>query len=137
MELTIFIPLIALVFYLILVKDEVEAVFLVSGKITQGKYLILTIIGNLFGITGTQIIDSEGAIVIVIVWAILSVYVTISAGIRRLRDIGWNSFLILIPFVYLIIIFIPSKSSNSSELKELEKKVKIAELKKKLRDLEK
>ena len=137
MELVIFIPLLGLVFYSILAKNELEGMFLVSGTIGQAKYLLLIIISNLFAITTTQILNEDGAIIIIIFWLILSVFLTISSGIRRLRDIGWNSFLILIPFVYLIIIFIPSKSSNSSELKELEKKVKIAELKKKLRDLEK
>ena len=137
MELVIFIPLLGLVFYSILAKNELEGMFLVSGTIGQAKYLLLIIISNLFAITTTQILNEDGAIIIIIFWLILSVFLTISSGIRRLRDIGWNSFLILIPFVYLIIIFIPTKNENTNEIKELEKKVKIAELKRKLKDLEK
>ena len=137
MELVIFIPLLGLVFYSILAKNELEGMFLVSGTIGQAKYLLLIIISNLFAITTTQILNEDGAIIIIIFWLILSVFLTISSGIRRLRDIGWNSFLILLPFVYLIIIFIPTKNENTNEIKELEKKVKIAELKRKLKDLEK
>ena len=58
------------------------------------------------------------------------------SGIRRLRDIDWNSFLILVPFVFIIILFIPSFSQEKKKIKNLEKKIQIAELKKKLKDLE-
>ena len=137
MAVLVFAPLIIMTFYIILVKDELEGIFVINGEIGQAKYLVLLIISHLFTLSLYAVINRDDAIVIILIWTLFSIFLIVSSGIRRLRDIGWNSFLILVPFVYLIIIFIPSKNSTSSELKNLEKKVKIARLKKELEELNK
>ena len=146
MELLFLLPFVIIVIYISVYIDEVEGVFLVNGTLGQGRYLFLVFLSNSFVISAYPLLDV--ATPVVLVYSLISIFLTISSGIRRLRDIGWNSFLILIPFVYLVIIFLPTKknilndtkesdaSVASDELKELENKVKIARLKKELKDLE-
>ena len=144
------VPVILFGTYCMVYVDEGEKIFQVRGTLSQGRYLFLLFASNSFLIPAYALSSLGGTMItaIVLICSFFSIFLTISSGIRRLRDIGWNSFLILIPFVYLVIIFLPTKknifndtkesdeSVASDELKELENKVKIARLKKELKDLE-
>ena len=121
-------------------EDIIFDLFDFYGKDDQKKYLLNFTIAHsfmLFPIIGsTYVVSSDEIFYPSLFYLFMYVLIITSSGIRRLRDIDWNAFLILVPFVYIIIIFIPSVSSDNKKLKKLEKKVKIAELKKKLKDLE-
>ena len=134
------------IIFLIFLDEEVEFqdiifnLFDFYGKEDQKKYLLNFIIAHSFIllpiISTTYVASSDEIFYTSLIYLFMYALIITSSGIRRLRDIDWNAFLILVPFVYIIIIFIPSVSSDNIKLKKLEKKVKIAELKKKLKDLE-
>ena len=147
MYLLIMLPPVALLFYLFTKETELMDSFIqivtVYKNISQGEYFLLLLISHSFLLIPQFVISfspdlllDQDALVLNYSYIFISLYITMTSGIRRLRDIDWNSFLILVPFVFIIILFIPSFSQEKKKIKNLEKKIQIAELKKKLKDLE-
>ena len=143
---TFFLPLMLWVLIFLIFDKEGEFqntifdLFDFYGNDGQKKYLLNFTIAHSFMllpiISSTYVVSNDEIFYTSLIYLFMYILIITSTGIRRLRDIDWNAFLILVPFVYIIIIFIPSVSSDNIKLKKLEKKVKIAELKKKLKDLE-
>ena len=145
--LLITIPPVLLFLYLYFVgedlMDSIIELVIINGSISQGKYLFLLLVSHAFVVSAAVVINlypdalsSQDSLVLYFSYLIIFLFLIMTSGIRRLRDIGWNSYLILIPFIHIIILFVPATSIESKKVKKLEKKVKIAELKKKLKELE-
>ena len=113
---------------------EFKDLFLVElSPINRGEYFIYFLIIHAALVLSYFFPEN---IFVIIPCLMIIFYFTTMAGICRLNDIGWSPWLILVPFVYILILFIPTHSKEKSEVKKLKKKVEIAELKKRLKDLE-